>query len=82
MSRILVTGAAGFIGTHLTAELAHAHEVIPVDRTDGDLRADGVFRRLLEQEQPDLVIHLAAKVGRLFGEEDPLETIRGNADTT
>src|SRR5262249_5146543 len=29
--------------------------------------------------QPDVVVHLAAQVGRLFGEDDLLHTIRSNA---
>ena len=37
--KILITGAAGFIGSHLRAELVNGgHDVIGVDREDGDLR--------------------------------------------
>lgn len=81
--RILITGAAGFIGSHLTEELrAHGHDVVPVDRTDGDLRYAGVAAALLDEHEPQLVVHLAAKVGRLFGEDDPAETIADNAGMT
>jgi nucleoside-diphosphate-sugar epimerase len=37
---------------------------------------------MLRAESPDVVLHLAAKVGRLFGEEDPAETIADNAGMT
>jgi nucleoside-diphosphate-sugar epimerase len=77
--RILVTGAAGFIGRHLCAELRGAgHHVVACDCADGDLRLPGQARRLLSLSQPDLCVHLAAKVGRLFGEEDVAETLSRN----
>jgi UDP-glucuronate decarboxylase len=85
--RILITGAAGFIGGHLTREVkAHGHEVIPVDaRIDPLLhdcrRAENV-ERLLFDHRPDVVVHLAARVGRLFGEDDLAETISDNAGMT
>jgi dTDP-glucose 4,6-dehydratase len=78
--RVLVTGGRGFIGAHLCAELdARGHDVLPVGRTDGDLAEAGVAERLLEQHQPELVVHLAARVGTLVGDDDPLGTIRDNA---
>jgi nucleoside-diphosphate-sugar epimerase len=80
---ILVTGAAGFIGTHLCRELReHGYEVIAVDRADGDLLLPGMMRTFLEDHGPECVVHLAAKVGRLFGEVDLLETVMSNAGMT
>lgn len=77
--RILVTGHEGFIGTHLVQELkAAAHEVYGHDRGDGDLTQPGVFRKTVDFYRPDQVIHLAAQVGRLFGEQDLEHTIRSN----
>jgi dTDP-glucose 4,6-dehydratase len=79
---ILVTGAAGFIGTHLCRELRERHDVVPVDRSEGELLLPGMMRNLLEDYEPDCVVHLAAKVGRLFGEVDLLETVMSNAGMT
>jgi GDP-L-fucose synthase len=62
--RVLVTGGTGFLGRHLTRELAAAGaEVVGVGRADGDLRQATAIRGLLERVAPDAVVHLAAVVG-------------------
>jgi hypothetical protein len=71
--RILVTGAGGFIGGHLVPELEHAgHDVwgTSVDLDDGDLTEPGVARGSSATAAADVVVHLAAQVGRQFGEDD------------
>lgn len=82
--RILVTGHKGFIGQNLCNDLrSQGHEVIGVDKEDGDLRKAGVMQQHLQTHRDlDYVVHLAAKVGRLFGEDDPHETIADNAGMT
>jgi len=81
--RILVTGAAGFIGSYLMPELCKAgHDAVGVDYGDGDLTEPNVASRIVNSCQPEVVVHLAAKVGRLFGEEDPSVTIDSNALAT
>ncbi len=83
MARILITGADGFIGGHLLPELAdNGHDVIGIDRVDGDLRDFPTAGWLIARAKPDIVVHLAAKVGRAFGEDDPLETIADNTGMT
>jgi len=84
--KILVTGGDGFLGRHLCKELAaHKHTVVPIDRTlnpEHDLRLVGVADAIVRGHRPDLVVHLAAKVGRLFGEDDPMETVIDNVGMT
>ncbi len=77
-----MTGAHGFIGRHLSTELEPHHEVICIDRHDGDLRVLGAADYLIGTYRPDVVVHLAAKVGRQFGEDDLGETIADNASMT
>lgn len=81
--KILITGSAGFIGQHLAPELERVgHEVFGHDREQGDLLKPGMFTRSLATHKPDVVVHLAAKVGRLFGEDDPVVTVADNAGMT
>ena len=76
--RILVTGNGGFLAHHIIWGFSDHHEMHGIDRWTGDLHHPHVIRREIANFQPELVIHLAAKVGRLFGEDDPLQTIRDN----
>jgi UDP-glucuronate 4-epimerase len=84
--RAIVTGAEGFLGRHITRELEQAgHAVTGIDRSDCNLLADHAVdyvRRLCLLKRADYVIHLAAKVGRLFGEVDPLRTVMDNVGMT
>lgn len=41
-----------------------------------------VERQFLDHSDADICVHLAAKVGRLFGEDDPMETITDNVGIT
>jgi nucleoside-diphosphate-sugar epimerase len=85
--KALITGGQGFIGSHLSRELAdHGHEVAVADVKHEPLledvrRPENMERAVLEHE-PGLVVHLAARVGRLFGEDDVYETIVDNAAMT
>jgi len=84
--RILVTGYRGFIGSHLTRELTeHGHDVVGVDMVANpahDLRLEGVADDVILHSDAEVVVHLAARVGRLFGEDHLTDTVVDNAGMT
>ncbi|MEI6315005.1 MAG: GDP-L-fucose synthase [Syntrophus sp. (in: bacteria)] len=72
--RITITGGKGFLGKHLIKAFRnHGHENITVaDLPDYNLIDLGDVRRLYEETTPDIVVHLAAKVGGIgFNRENP-----------
>ena len=104
-----MTGAAGFIGSHLCRELwdnghdvrgldNHVTDAVPYNQPLEKLLpwwhgaatylddALEIEKRLDAERaigwEPDVVIHLAAKVGRLFGEDDVYRTAQDNAGMT
>jgi len=63
--RILVTGGAGFLGSHVVERLsAQEPATVVVPRScETDLTDAGATRRLIETARPDIIFHLAARVG-------------------
>jgi len=64
--RILVTGAGGLIGNAII-DAESSHELIPSTRADADLRVVSECLALINQTQPDAIIHCAAMVGGIGG---------------
>jgi GDP-L-fucose synthase len=64
VSRVLVTGGGGFLGSHLVERLeADGHDVVVARRRDYDLTRYEDAERLFRDARPELVFHLAAEVG-------------------
>ena len=63
--RICVTGGAGFLGQHLVRNLQSkgAHDIFIPRYPEYDLVKGEDIARMLEDSQPDIIIHLAAHVG-------------------
>jgi UDP-glucose 4-epimerase len=89
--RVLVTGAAGFIGSHLVDRLvADGHEVIGVDDLSSGRNnpegaemhrldvADPDFAALAADHRPEVICHLAAQVSVRSSVADPLRDARVN----
>jgi GDP-4-dehydro-6-deoxy-D-mannose reductase len=82
--KALVTGAAGFVGQHLTEHLeGHGDEVIGVDRDTGpDLLDVPGWITLVDQTRPDALYHLGG-LSDVGGSWDiPNDTFRVNAEGT
>jgi GDP-L-fucose synthase len=71
-TRFVVTGGAGFLGKYLTAKLRErgAREVFVPIIEEFDLTRLADIQRLLTTVQPQVVIHLAAKVGGIGANRD------------
>ena len=76
--RVLITGAAGFVGRHLIPKLLErGDEVLPIDIVDSKMFrvdiTDWHQMELLHRERdiPDCIIHLAAIAAPKLAEEDP-----------
>jgi GDP-L-fucose synthase len=62
--RIVVTGGAGFLGRYLVDDLrARGANVVVPRKQDYDLVERAASKRLLGDAKPDVVVHLASRVG-------------------
>ncbi len=86
MSRILVTGASGFIGQALAASLSARHEVLCMSRKNPNIKQTrwvrgefGSFEdlRQLDATPIDVVVHLAAVTGGCLERDGILVNVEG-----
>ena len=71
MRKIIVTGGAGFLGSYLVPRLREDYEVVSIDRAELDILDAAETRRVIRQERPDVVCHLAALCGAAPSRENP-----------
>jgi CDP-paratose 2-epimerase len=78
---ILVTGALGFIGSHLTTRLAaHGHTVTPLDKRHGSTTTDPeLLPAVIRYTRPDVIAHLGASCSTSISLADPGADFRDNA---
>ncbi|MBA2742289.1 MAG: GDP-L-fucose synthase [Actinobacteria bacterium] len=64
MTRVLVTGGGGFLGSHVVDRLeSDGHDVFAARSADYDLTSMDDTARMFDDTEPSLVFHLAAEVG-------------------
>ncbi len=81
--RITVTGGKGFLGNHLVRKLKEERgckNVSIADLPDYDLRDITNIKKMLDEQKPDIIIHLAAVVGGIgANRENPGKFFYDNA---
>jgi len=86
MSKILITGASGLIGTALSQSLAERHDVLCMSRRDpgldlpwirGDFASFEDLRQL-DDHSIDAVVHLAAVIGGCLERDGILVNVEGS----
>lgn len=93
--RIAITGAAGFIGSHVAAILAQHHEILAIDDLSGgfpSLLPPGIrfekistcdpLDNLFHDFKPNIIYHLAAYAAEGLSHHIPLFNYRNNLDGT
>lgn len=92
--KILVTGGAGFIGSHITDLLIeNNHEILIIDNLSTgqrqninskakfyleDLSNHDKIKEILEKEKPEIIYHLAAQIDVRKSVENPVEDAKIN----
>ena len=79
---VTITGGKGFLGQHLIRTLRSrgCRDIMIADLPEYNLVSLTDIRRMYEDQKPDVVVHLAAKVGGIgFNQENPASLFYENA---
>lgn len=78
--KILITGAGGLLGRHVTRWFAERYDVIAARREDMDLTDALTVRRWIAEHRPDVIINCAALSNVDMCEREPARAFAVNAE--
>ena len=96
--KVLITGGAGFIGSHLAESMCGQHDVVVLSRSGDTGNISGILPRvslercdvtdpaklggIIERHRPDAIVHLAGETSHARSFEDPAHDLDVNAKST
>jgi len=77
--KVLITGAAGLVGSHFTQRLRRAHDVLALNHGDLDITDRSAVERCVKDAKPELIVNSAVlQVDE--SEKDPIKAKAANVD--
>lgn len=63
MKKVLLTGATGFVGQNISKHLKDKYSLLEIGSRDCDLRVQEKCEKLIDETNPDVIVHIAGTVG-------------------
>ena len=80
MRKVLVSGAGGFVGARIMAQLADRYTLCAFPKGMLAAADEAAVAELVRREQPDVILHTAAISDTGYSEQHPAESYRANVE--
>jgi dTDP-4-dehydrorhamnose reductase len=77
--RVVVTGAAGQLGSAVVEELRPSHDIIALTRRELDVADDAAVATTMDRLQPDVIVNCVAYNFVDLAEDHPIDALSANA---
>lgn len=82
MTKILITGSSGFLGSRLAVYLKDRYELLLPTHSELNISREEAVKAYMEENRPDIVLHCAALSNTGYCEQHPEESHRVNVQGT